>query len=344
MTFRFVVFIATALTLTVPLLGREVRIEHQRGYLSAEFIFPPYGPPTPMCHAATLVETREGILAAWYGGSAEGAEDVGIWSARLTASGWSEPTLIAEGITESGRVACWNPVLFQPRQGPLLLFYKIGSSPSDWRAVLKTSTDEGFTWSEAVPLPEGVLGPIKNKPMELADGTLLCGSSREKNGWEVVMHLTSDLKKWRTVGPLPKPKSWQVIQPTLLRYKDGSIHALCRSKQGFIVDSFSKDGGLTWSYMERTKFPNPNSAIDGIDLKDGRHLLVYNADKQRRTPLIVAIGNKRGTAWKKVLRLEEAPGEYSYPAVIQSRDGLVHILYTWNRQSIKHVVIDPNRL
>ena len=95
--------------------------------------------------------------------------------------------------------------------------------------------------------------------------------------------------------------------------------------------------------MVLTALPNPNSGIDAVTLQDGRHLLVYNPVAKGRTPLAVAL-SKDGQTWRDVLTLETAPGEYSYPAVIQARNGLVHVTYTWKRLKVKHVVVDPGQL
>ena len=92
-----------------------------------------------------------------------------------------------------------------------------------------------------------------------------------------------------------------------------------------------------------TSLPNPNSGIDAVTLRDGRHLIVYNHATEGRTPLNVAV-SRDGRRWDPVVVLERDPGEYSYPAVIQSGDGRVHITYTWKRQRIKHVAIDPTEL
>jgi alpha-L-rhamnosidase len=89
--------------------------------------------------------------------------------------------------------------------------------------------------------------------------------------------------------------------------------------------------------------PNPNPCFDAVTLADGRQLVVYNPTTRGRTPLAVAL-SRDGKRWTKVLTLEDEPGEYSYPAVIQTSDGLVHVTYTWRRQRVKHVVIDPAKL
>lgn len=335
------------LSMFSALLGADdVKIEYQRGYEKAEFIYPIDEQPTAECHASTLVETAEGIIAAWFGGAHEGADDVCIWSSRTNGVAWSQPEQIADGIENDGRrLPCWNPVLFQPREGPLMLFYKVGPNPREWWGMFKTSTDQGRSWSAAERLPQGIVGPVKNKPIQLGDGGILCGSSSEYNGWEAFIQITHDLgKTWKTIGPLNRKNQFDAIQPTLLVYKDGRIQALCRTQQGYITEVWSKDRGYSWTYMERTKLPNPNSGIDAVSLTDNRQLLVYNHSRKERTPLVAAIGNKKGSNWKRVLRLEEEAGEYSYPAVILARDGLVHVTYTWNRKTIKHVVINPDKL
>jgi predicted neuraminidase len=110
-----------------------------------------------------------------------------------------------------------------------------------------------------------------------------------------------------------------------------------------VYDTWSSDNGATWSELAPTSLPNPNAGIDAVTLSDGQQLIVYNHATTGRTPLNVAI-SRDGKTWRQVLALETAPGEYSYPAVIQSTDGLVHITYTWKRQRIKHVVLDPTKL
>ena len=313
------------------------------GMVASEFIYE--RAPFASCHASTIAETPTGLVAAWFGGQREGSPDVGIWVARRDAAGWSAPVEVANGQQEDGkRYPCWNPVLFQPAHGPLLLFYKEGPNPRAWWGMLMTSDDGGRTWSKPQRLPGGILGPIKNKPIQLADGTLLCPSSSEHAGWRAHIESTPDLgKTWRRSVLLNDGIEFGAIQPTILAYGPNKLQALCRSRQGKITEVWSEDQGRTWSAMRATALPNPNSGIDAVMLKDGRALLVYNHTAQGRTPLNVAVSSD-GIAWKAALVLEDQPGEYSYPAVIQTADGLVHITYTWKRQRIKHVVIVAGKL
>ena len=241
-------------------------------------------------------------------------------------------------IQRSQSTALWIAV-------PLTLFYKVGPSPSRWWGMVRTSSDEGQTWSEARRLPEGMLGPIKNKPIEVAQGKILCPSSTEgKEGWRLEMEWTRDLgKTWQKTQPLNDGKTFGAIQPSILKLGNGELGLVCRSKQGKVLFAKSRDAGRTWSPLAALDVPNPNSGIDALTLADGRHLLVYNDTPRGRTPLNVAV-SKDGMVWRNVLTLESEPGEYSYPAVIQTADGRVHVTYTWRRERVRHVVIDASKL
>ncbi len=236
-------------------------------------------------------------------------------------------------------------MLFQATDGPLLLFYKVGPSPSTWWGMLITSQDGGKSWGEPARLPDNIVGPVKNKPVLLSDGRLLCGTSTEDHGWRVHMEWTSDLgKTWERTEVLNDGKSLHAIQPTILQHENGALQILCRGRgTGKIVQGWSQDGGRSWSKLETIELPNPNSGIDAVTLRDGRHLLVYNHTARGRSPLNLAVSDDGGN-WHAAATLEDTPGEFSYPAICQSSDGLVHITYTWKRQRIKHVVVDPEQL
>ena len=299
----------------------------------------------PSCHASTIVETKQGLVAAWFGGTGEKHPDVGIWLSRQVDGKWTAPVEVANGVeSREKRYPCWNPVLFQPRTGPLLLFYKVGPSPDTWWGMLKTSDDAVHSWSQPRRLPEGILGPIKNKPIQLPNGDLLCGTSSEHDGWRVHFERSSDLgRTWQATIAVNDGKQIGAIQPSFLVHKDGRLQAVGRSEQGRVFEISSTDSGRTWGPLTLTSLPNPNAGTDALTLADGRHLIVYNHTDKGRSPLNVAV-SADGRDWQAALVLEREPGEYSYPAVIQSGDGLVHISYTWKRQRIKHVVIDPRRL
>jgi predicted neuraminidase len=314
----------------------------QPGLLKSEFIF--QSAPFPACHASTIAETRPGqLVAAWFGGAREGAPDVGIWLSRQASGRWTEPLEVADGVqSPNRRLPCWNPVLFQPRSGPLLLFYKIGPRSGNWWGMLMTSVDGGQTWSKPRRLPEGIFGPIKNKPVQLANGDILCPSADRDKGIRVHFEPTRDLgKTWQATPPVNDTQGMSATQPSILFHPDNRLQAIGRTRQGAIFQVWSADGGATWGKMTLTSLPNPNSGTDAVTLRGGRQLLVYNPTTKGRSPLSLAVSSN-GKAWHDVLTLEDQPGiEFSYPAVIQASDGQVHITYTWKRQRIKHVVIEP---
>ena len=324
-------------------------ITEKPGYIHGELIYPLDDRPTPSCHASTLVEAADGTLvAAWFGGTHERHPDVGIWVSRLENDAWTRPMEVANGVmSPQKRFPCWNPVLFKSVDGTLILFFKVGPSPSEWWGERVISHDNGKTWMDQRRLPPEIVGPVKNKPVVLRDGTILCPSSHEYKGWTVHLEMTSDLKNWTVVGPLNDPNIISTIQPTILQYEDGRLQILCRTqrKHGFIAQSWSRDHGKSWSEFSKTSLPNPSAGIDGVTLDDGRQLLVYNPSSTSRIPLAVAISSD-GIDWQQVMTLEtaDAEGENSYPAVIQTSDGLVHITYTYHRESIKHVVLNPKEL
>jgi predicted neuraminidase len=309
--------------------------------LRAEFIFT--DAPFAAAHASTIAESRGALVGAWFGGPSEGHPEVGIWLARREAQHWSAPVEIARGHDRRGRRSpCWNPVLFQPRAGPLLLFYKVGPSPRRWWGMLARSSDGGRSWSAPERLPHGILGPIKNKPVELPDGTLLCPSSTEKLFWRCHLErMRGHGASWQKI-PLRAARTRGSIQPSILCHPDGAMQILCRSKGGAITSCRCTDG-LRWERMRPLDLPNPDSGIDAVALADGRALLVYNHTRRGRTPLNLALSSD-GLHWQPSRVLEDAPGEYSYPAVIQAADRRIHITYTWQRRRIRHVELEPGEL
>lgn len=322
--------------------------ESSPAIISREYLFDENTKPAPSCHASTIAQMKDGKLAAaWFGGTAEGNKDVVIWFARHLDGKWSKAVEVGTGVQADGsRHPCWNPVLLQSKDGDLMLFYKVGPSPQTWWGMLRTSKDNGNTWSEPVKLPDGVLGPIKNKPVELPDGTILCPTSTESvakpSAWRVHFEVTKDKgKTFKTAAPsAPGEPPIDAIQPSVLFLGGKELLALGRSRQGQIFQVKSSDLGETWGPMSLTSLPNPNSGTDAVTMKDGLHVLIYNHTKKGRSPLNVAV-SKDGVTWKAALVLESEHGEYSYPAVIQTADGKLHFTYTWKRQLVRHVVVDP---
>lgn len=345
-----------AVVVCVSMVANTLADSHkQPGVEMQEFIYEKA--PFPQCHASTIAEATDGTLvAAWFGGTREKHPDVGIWSSRRVGGKWTKPVEVANGVqSPDKRHPCWNPVLFQPKSGPLMLFFKVGPNPRDWWGELMTSPNHGASWEGRRQLGRNkkighLAGPVKNKPVQLKDGSILCPSSTEHEGWRVHFELTRDLgKTFEVIGPINDGKKFGAIQPSVLFYGDGRMQVLCRSRQSRVTTSWSNDGGRTWSKMTATDLPNPNAGTDAITLADGRQLLVYNHTVRggefpsSRNMLNVAVSDD-GEKWDAAIVLERAKGEYSYPAVIQTKDGKVHVTYTWQRKRAKHVVIDPEKL
>jgi alpha-L-fucosidase len=300
--------------------------------------------PFPQCHASTLVETEEGILASWFGGTHERNDDVCIYTSLLKNGAWSTPELVADGvINDTLRYPCWNPVLFKKDNGDIVLYYKVGPTPRDWWGLFKTSNDKGKTWSDAIEIPDSLLGPIKNKAERLSDGTILYPTSIEltPDNWKVYVEKSSQqLEGWRKIEI--DNNGFNPIQPSILFHDNGNIQMLCRSREGKIVETWTSDEGETWSPVKATNLINNNSGIDAVTLKNGKHLLVCNPIEKGRNKLSLFL-SEDGKAWEEIMILEDEPeGEFSYPAIIQAENGDVHISYTYNRVKVKYMHVTLN--
>ncbi|WP_419211322.1 sialidase family protein [Maribacter sp. X9] len=337
-------------------LPEVLPIDHP-AIVTQEFIYELENALTPECHASTVEVSNGVVVASWFGGTKEKNKDVGIWVSRKIDGNWTTPVEVVNGMQKDGiQYPCWNPVLFKPKGEPLYLYYKVGPSPQEWWGLQMISNDDGKTWSKPTLLKEGILGPIKNQPIQLTDGVILSPSSNESTdgNWTIHIETSPDsAKTWTSSGPLNNPKNLGAIQPAILNYGDGKLQLLSRTKNEVISENWSIDNGKTWGETKATALPNPNSGIDAVTLKDGRQLLVYNPTGKNwgdRVPLSIALSTD-GKNWKRVLDLEplrentdNEDEEYSYPTVIQAEDGKIHLVYTWNRKTVKYIVLNPKKL
>ena len=325
----------------------------KKAIILEEFVFNER--PTRDCHASSLLELDNGdLLCTWFGGTREGHPDVNIWLARKPKGGqWQTPVSICDGDGNS----LFNPVLVKLKGGDIQIYF-VSPGIDDGQVI--TSNDNGHTWSKMKKLPEGFVGPIVNKPVYMDDGTIIAGSSLQGDpGKRIHIERSTDNgKTWTKIGPISDPVNtkYKIIQPTILVHSQQRLQILARTNEKHmdakIAQTWSEDGGLTWSEVTDATLPNNNSAIDAVTLKDGRHLLVYNhstrldslGGRKGRGILTAAI-SKDGINWEAAAVLEYRTGQvqYSYPAVIQTKDGLVHVTYSWHRKRIKHVVIDPDK-
>ena len=323
-----------------------------------EFIFTEA--PFESCHASTIVELPNGdLMAAWFGGSKEGNPDVAIWGSRRTGGLWSAPV----ELVREPDIAMYNPVLFYTKGGPLWLYYKFGRHPTSWTAGRMWSKDDGKTWSEREHLPAGVYGPIRAKPLVMEDGTIVSGTSVEAyRSWSVWIERSTDGgETWAKSGPITVPRrfvdkggaddvpgavpgagEWAltdgIIQPSVVAI-DGNwlrLYARSTARTGKICIADSSDGGVTWTQARPIDLPNPNSGLDAVALKDGRVVVVYNHTDKGRTPLNLAV-SRDGESFEMFHVLEDQPGEYSYPSMVQAANGDLLITYTWKRERMRFV-------
>ncbi|HEY9045569.1 MAG TPA: sialidase family protein, partial [Ohtaekwangia sp.] len=304
--------------------------QNQITMLEEDFVFGD-NRPFPQCHASTLVRTGDGkFLVAWFGGTHEKHDDVGIWLSKGKPGQWSAPIEVAKLREEPH----WNPVLQRLSSGAIILYFKVGKPIDVWETWYMISRDNGATWSQAkelVPGDKGGRGPVRNKVLVLSNGTWLAPASNELKGiWNAFVDRSEDDgKTWKATPFLELNRDSipgeGIIQPTLWESSPGKVHMLLRSSAGVICRSDSKDYGKTWSPVYKTNLPNPNSGIDLTKLDNGTLVLIYNRDGKNwgaRRPVSMAISYDNGKTWPVIKDLEvgQEGDEFSYPAIIHYGD------------------------
>ncbi|TDE88587.1 hypothetical protein EXU48_22580 [Occultella glacieicola] len=319
-------------------------------------------------HAATLTETTGGdLLCAWFNGPQEGDRETNVVLARLPAGAteWSRPRLIAADPDRSEQ----NPVLFRAPGGRIWLLHTSNTphDRTDAHVLLRTSDDDGQSWSEPRTLFAGPGFFLRNPPLFLADGTwLLPAYQVDADGeYSVVARSTDEGHTWEVVEV---PGSRHRVQMSIAPRADGSLLGLFRSRAADrAYASESADLGRTWTPPVRTALPNNNSALQHLALADGRLAAVFNdatmerdqfrfvpsgdgwRKKAVRTPLTLALSEDGGRTWPRRRNLQvadleykDAPVGYSYPAMIQASDGTLNVAFSYLRKTIKHVRLDPD--
>lgn len=325
-----------------------------------ELIFKTEDRPFPICHASNICKIdSEEVIAVWFAGTKEGAADTAIWMSRRKAEKWSEPQKLEDDMQE----AHWNPVLFKKENGQILLFYKVGNNIKEWRTIRRVSDDKGKTWSEAEELVEGDRGgrgPVRCKVVELSDHSLIAGASTENGIWTAYADRSiDDGKNWKLGNPIQLNVTYcgentaensgiqvseqsfygrGVIQPSIWESEEGKVHMLLRSTEEEIYRSDSTDYGKTWSKAYSTGLPNNNSGIDVVKCRNGNLILCCNPVRKNwgeRSPIVLMKSEDNGASWKTEFILEDAPGEYSYPCIIEN-SGMIYVSYTYDRKSIAY--------
>ena len=302
--------------------------------------------PTKSCHASTVLPLENGeVIAAWFGGTREGSDDVDIWVSVRSGGIWSKP----QRVSQADDIPHWNPVLFKRKDGTICLFFKVGKKIPEWKTYYSLSEDKGRTWSKPAPLvPDDDgdgRGPVKNKCLRLSDGRILAPASSEMNlVWNAFVDMSfDDGRTWEKQMFIPKTyyngDRVHVIQPTLWEYEPGKVSMLMRSGSGRAYRSDSEDYGKTWCKAYRTSVLNNNSGLDLVRLDSGILVLVSNPVEENwgtRAPLTIMASDDNGNTWEEIYVLEkynDEDDEFSYPA-IEAIENTAFITYTWQREKI----------
>ncbi|MDA1192327.1 MAG: exo-alpha-sialidase [Candidatus Poribacteria bacterium] len=305
----------------------------------------------PRCHCSALWELNNGdLIVGYYAGEDEARPDAAVVIARRTPGANAFTSL--QNIADTPGKPEGNAIFFQNDAGRFICVYGTmhgileGKAGPGVRWVtcdlrMKHSDDNGSTWSD-VEMIEPELGHVPHsKPIRLGSREWLFGTEY-KDAHTKMWKSDDDGATWRVIGSVPGEPNQH---PTLIRRDDGSILALLRpsGKHPNVLKSVSQDGGKTWSDAEVTDLPCPHAAIDAVKLADGRVVLVWNDNpERRRNPLTVAISEDDGETWSARRNLQWGEGSFHYPAVIQSRSGNLHITFTNNRVTIDHVELTPD--
>jgi len=317
---------------------------------SSELIFEKI-PGYPVHHCSSITEAPNGdLLVSWYGGSYESSDDQVLFLSRRKKGtrSWSKPEII---VRSPGKPP-GNAILFTDKMSRVWLVWgrMDGTQPmlrgTGWdqcRLFYRTSGDSGATWSKDEPFYHDTLGWLpRNLTLFLADGTLVLPISDELHGHGVDLSFFLSTKDngatWTQSGIMRGGE-----QPTFIERNDGSLVAYLRTRPN-ILQSESSDGGKSWSEPHATQFKNPDAGISVRRLKNGHVILVFNNQDNARTPLHIALSTDEGRTWSDPVRLESNPGEYSYPSILQTSDGKIHIIYTFRRYSIQHLEMNEGWL
>ncbi len=306
----------------------------------------------PQCHASCLLPLEDGrMLCAYFAGTHEKHNDVGIWLSEHNGVCWLAPRLLIK-VNEEPH---WNPVLFPVKDGIRLVF-KVGHEIPGWRSYTMLSPDNGKTWKDLHEYKgPTALGPVRSKPVRLSNGFLLAPNSEEEGGWLPYIDLSrNEGVSFERLSAIPINRTDNAepdyitgrgaIQPTLWQDDDGSVHALLRTSAGWIFRSDSNDNGYTWCRAYPLDIPNNNSGIDVVHAPDGRLFLACNpvsGDFVARTPLCIYVSTDRGMTFKPFAVVDDTAldpltgwtAEFSYPSLVIQHNRLL-LSYTWNRRSI----------
>jgi len=301
--------------------------------------------PGPYKHPASITQLQNGDLyIAYYGGMNEYSDDTAVYGARQVKgeAGWSFPEAIA-AIPFHG---VGNPVIWQAPDGLVWLFFntQYGDTWSNARVHAKISRDGARTWSDSFVLVMEEGSMVRGQPIVLMNGDYLLplyhetGDDRERSEADTCsdfLRYNPARKEWSETNRIHSPEG--NLQAQAVQINETDLFCFLRRGGGFeptdngwMLRASSSDGGNTWTDAERTDFPNPNSAVELIKLRNGHLMLVYNDNMNDRTPLTVTVSNDNGQTWPYRRTIAGGENTYAYPYAIQGEDEKIYLVYTTN--------------
>ena len=227
----------------------------------------------------------------------------------------------------------------------------------EFAETIKTKFKEADTpdlaWAEYAPLYERMIYEAANDqkkretgwmtrthPLQLSSGRILL--PLYSDGYNMSMMAISDDngKTWKNSLPLVGRGN---IQPSVVLKTDGTLVAYMRDNgdaPGRIMKSISNDNGYEWSLAKATELPNPGTSVEAIVLKNGEWVIVYNDIEDGRHSIAISLSDNEGESWEWTKNLEKrnkGEGSYSYPSLIQSKDGMIHISYSFHEKDKKTI-------
>lgn len=291
-------------------------------------------------HCAALAEVAPGeLLAVAYAFSYETSPDSRLVASRFVDGAWTP----SRTLVDPPGVPVGNPVIAAGKGGRLHLWYVAlhGETWREGRIVHAASDDGGRSWRGHAPVHARAGLMTKARPVELDAAALL--PVYDERLWCSHVLVADDLRgPWRLHGDTTARGA--TIQPVVAPLPGGRLLMLSRSSQGSVYRSISVDGGRSWTASQPTALPNPNAGIDLLALPGGDLLLAFNPDAHGRERIAVARSSDAGRSWSAPHVLEQVDGELSYPFLLRTAAGQVHLVYTQQRTRIVHRTLDAGIL